>query len=43
MNLKQHVHAAESNGLLIALKLAAPICYAEVAEQQNKKSLTQAV
>jgi len=43
MNLKQHAPVAESNGRSTDLKLVGQICYAAVAEQQNKKSLTQAV
>jgi hypothetical protein len=43
MNLKRLAPDVVSNGLLIGLKLVVPICFAEVAEQQNKKSLIPAV
>lgn len=42
MNLKRLAPDAVSNGLLTGPKLVVPIYFAEAAEQQNKKSLTQA-
>jgi hypothetical protein len=40
MNPKRLALGVESNGQSIVLKLAAPICSAVLAEQQNKRLLT---